>query len=138
MAAIFKDFEDKFGRCRRVARGEGPKVTFIHPRASIGCKLYLGAKGRISGIWFDSPRRKGDSVKAVVAELEKLPGTVALTVRPVGKKDLVAINATKPLAVGSTFKLTILAALQEQVRRGGASGAPTPPACCRTGPWGRL
>ncbi|WP_291428237.1 serine hydrolase [Deinococcus sp.] len=55
------------------------------------------------------------------AAFAALPGQVSLVVQEVGVQGgapLVALNAARPLAVGSTFKLAILAELQAQVSAG--------------------
>ncbi|GAA5449358.1 serine hydrolase [Deinococcus depolymerans] len=83
----------------------------------------LDAQGRVTAlvvapvtpeVTFGSP----DEARAAFAAL---PGQVSLLVQEVGVQGgapLVALNAARPLAVGSTFKLAILAELQAQVSAG--------------------
>jgi beta-lactamase class A len=116
--SLVKKLRQDFGPCQKVVRGKGAEVEYVHAKAIVPGKLYVTTPGQISGIWFAAPRRLDDSIEAVVKELRALPGTVALTVRELGGKEIVSLNARTPLAVGSTFKLYILKALREQIDRG--------------------
>ncbi len=61
----------------------------------------------------------GDTPAKIAAELAALPGTVNAWFVPLdGGAPLVSINADKPLALGSAFKLYVLAALAEDVKAG--------------------
>src|SRR5690606_27757886 len=63
------------------------------------------------------PEPKASELDAVLADFQTLPGQVSLIVVTDGGV-LAAVNADTPLAVGSAFKLAILAALKDQVAAG--------------------
>lgn len=66
---------------------------------------------------FDSLAVAGDTPAAITADLEALPGSVNAWFAPLdGGAPTILIGADKPLALGSTFKLYVLAALAEDVK----------------------
>lgn len=83
--------------------------------ASIG----LDAAGRIVTLWFSPPFAKGGSFETLAAEVAALPGRSALLVTRDGEV-LAAHEPDRALAVGSAFKLAVLAALDEAIMAGRA------------------
>ncbi|MEM6334537.1 MAG: serine hydrolase [Planctomycetota bacterium] len=79
--------------------------------------LQPGAPHRVVGLFFEPMRASGGSIEETVAGLAALPGRVSVRVAEVvdgGELAVVAeLNADEALAIGSTFKLYILAALVE-------------------------
>jgi beta-lactamase class A len=68
---------------------------------------------------FDSLAVAGDTPAAITADLAALPGSVNAWFAPLdGGAPTIIIGADKPLALGSTFKLYVLAALAEDVKAG--------------------
>lgn len=66
---------------------------------------------------FDSLAVAGDTPAAITADLAALPGSVNAWFAPLdGGAPTIIIGAEKPLALGSTFKLYVLAALAEDVK----------------------
>lgn len=62
---------------------------------------------------------EGDSIKEIRADLEALPGTISAYFGPLdGDMPALSLNADTPLALGSTFKFYVLAALGKQVADG--------------------
>jgi beta-lactamase class A len=64
---------------------------------------------------------RGDTVERLAADIRALPGQSAFAIARLGNGDpamLGAHDADRPLAIGSTFKLFILAELSRQVRAG--------------------
>ena len=86
-------------------------------RGSFPAKIGLNAEGRITTLWFGLPELKISGIDNVLKELAKLPGQVSVVVID-GGKARAGLQPDLPLAVGSTFKLAILAALQEQIAAG--------------------
>lgn len=67
----------------------------------------------------DPVAQAGDTPAKIAAEISALPGVVNAWFGPLeGGAPLVSINADKPLALGSSFKLYVLAALAEDVKAG--------------------
>ena len=117
--------------------GAALEVSLLEPRegsrAALAIRFERGtAKGtmtidpaeqdRVSGLLFSSVEPlalAGDTPAAVAADLAALPGSVNAWFGPLGGgTPLVSINADKPLALGSAFKLYVLAALAEDVKAG--------------------
>ncbi len=77
---------------------------------------------QVSGLLFTSLEPlalAGDTPEKIAAEITALPGTVNAWFAPLDAgAPLVSINADTPLALGSSFKLYVLAALAEDVKAG--------------------
>jgi hypothetical protein len=75
----------------------------------------------VTGLQILSFEPNSGSFDDIIGEMKKLPGQAALTITKLnGDKyeSLAAFNADKPLAIGSTFKLYILAELVRQINAG--------------------
>lgn len=99
------------------AEGTAPFFRLEFERGFVDSQIFLDSAGRIAGIWFGAPEPKASELDAVLADFQTLPGQVSLIVVTDGGV-LAAVNADTPLAVGSAFKLAILAALKDQVAAG--------------------
>ncbi len=97
--------------------GEGYEVR--GPSHKVQVRITLAGDGAISGLFFAPPVPIALSVDEGAAELLAMDGTVSLLVTR-GGEDLVAENTDAPLAVGSAFKLGILAELAAQIEAGEA------------------
>ena len=77
---------------------------------------------RVVGLWFGQPTPRLASLDEVVSALASLPGQVSFQVARLGDdrepEPLAAHGAGVPLALGSAFKLWILATLAQDVREG--------------------
>lgn len=74
---------------------------------------------RISGLLFREFEPVDDSLEKIRADLSALPGEVGAYFGPVkGNAPVLEMNAEQPFAIGSTFKLYVLAALSEEIRQG--------------------
>ena len=106
----------RLGPCQR-ATLRPPNGFLLHhrDRRQVG-RIYVDGAGKITGPWFEAELPAKDSLLAVAAAMQKLPGQVAITVRPVTGAPLLSVNADKPLAVASTFKLYVLKALLAESR----------------------
>jgi hypothetical protein len=78
--------------------------------------------GRITELVFttvDALAKPDDRPEKIAADLAALPGSVNAWFAPLdGSTPVIAIGADQPLALGSTFKLYVLAALAEDVKAG--------------------
>ncbi|MGQ0660472.1 serine hydrolase [Sphingosinicella sp.] len=73
----------------------------------------------INGLLVTNVEMRGDTMTAVLAELRALPGQTGLAIARLGDGPPVLVAShepDRPLAIGSTFKLVILAELSRQVR----------------------
>jgi len=80
-------------------------------------QISLDAEGKIQGLFFHPPRPKASGLDEAVARLVELPGRTHLLVIS-DDGILAAHEPEKPLAVGSAFKLAVLAALLDQIETG--------------------
>lgn len=74
---------------------------------------------RISGLLFREFEPVDDSLDKIRADLEALPGHIGAWFGPVkGNAPVLEMNGEQPFAIGSSFKLYVLAALAEEIRQG--------------------
>ena len=128
LAKVFQELHEKYGQPRhlRLVRMTGPfagevELTFSKDmRVPVQVTVEAQPSHRIGGLVFKAALRDKDSWAEIEADLKKIPGTVACTVRPLGKKahPLLEWNGEDALAVGSSFKLLVLATLAEELRAG--------------------
>lgn len=97
--------------------GESSPFTVRLANATISAEITLDSGGRIIGLFFHPPIPTMATLDEAVAHFAALPGDVSVFVARDGEP-LAALNADEPLAVGSAFKLAILAALQDQINAG--------------------
>lgn len=121
-------FTAQFGRAVEVALlnpRDGTRaaleIRFERGLAKGGIAIAPGEDNRINELRFtsiDAVAVAGDTPAAIAAELATLPGTVNAWFGPLGGTPLISRNADTPLALGSAFKLYVLAALAEDVKAG--------------------
>src|SRR5690606_10965914 len=115
--AIIANLLETFGPFEAVQL-DGARFLVLLEEAEIPSHVALDDQGAIVGRFFETPRpRSGATLGEAVAPVRELPGRVSLLVVENGLP-IAAIDPDEPLAVGSAFKLAVLAALQEQVAQG--------------------
>lgn len=99
-------------------------------------------EGRVSELLFtsvDSVAVAGDTPEKIAADLAALPGEVNAWFAPLdGGAPVIARGADRSLALGSTFKLYVLAALAEDVKAGRRKWSDVVPLTEKSYPSGRL
>ncbi|UWZ84734.1 serine hydrolase [Occallatibacter riparius] len=115
--AIVKQYTGTLGAFQRAdATSDG--FTLVMEKGTAPAKIHLDAEGRIDGLWFGAPSpSKPVSLEDAMKEISTLPGKSAALVLEEGKP-LVSLHPEDALAVGSAFKLAILAAAQQQTAAG--------------------
>jgi beta-lactamase class A len=115
--AIVKQYINTLGAFQRAdATADG--FTLAMEKGTAPAKIHLDAEGRIDGLWFGLPApAKPASLDDSMKNLSALPGKVSAVVLEDGKP-LASLHPEDALAVGSAFKLAILAAAQEQTASG--------------------
>ncbi|MGZ8337664.1 MAG: serine hydrolase, partial [Allosphingosinicella sp.] len=118
----------QYGAVRGLERIEpqSPTAGMVHfdfERALVHMNLVVEAQAphRISGLLVTGADMRGDSLAAVEREIRALPGLTSLTVARLSDgapEVLAAVEPDRVLAIGSTFKLFILAELSRQIRAG--------------------
>jgi hypothetical protein len=98
------------------------EIRFERGLAKGGIAIDPAEDNRINELRFtsvDAVAVAGDTAEAITADLAALPGSVNAWFGPLdGGAPLIAIGADTPLALGSTFKLYVLATLAEDVKAG--------------------
>ncbi len=114
--AIRAQLSQQFGDLERI-EGQSSPFTMVFAEGQATAEIVLDAQGRIVGLNFQTATPRVDNLDEAVALFQQLPGEASLLVLQDGD-ELTALNAGQPLAVGSAFKLAVLAALQEQIEAG--------------------
>lgn len=109
---------ERLGALREVAATDtGWRLVFERGAVPVSL-LQVGPDGKITGLRFLPPEFDLTSVAQARDAFAALPGRVSLLVQQVGGPTLTELNASRPLAVGSTFKLAVLGEVQAQVSAG--------------------
>jgi hypothetical protein len=126
LAEIFADYFSKLGRCTQ-AKQTAPlsvyagRFEFIFEKGySVPATLGIDADEPrlVSSMLLGAPVRVSATLDEVVTELKTLPGETSLLIVSLGKdgpRPIVALNADREMAIGSTFKLYILSELVREV-----------------------
>jgi beta-lactamase class A len=97
------------------------------------------AGNRMNGLYVKDVRPLGDTPAKIAADLAALPGSVNAWFAPLeGGAPVIGMGADKPLALGSTFKLYVLAALAEDVKAGRRKWSDVVPLDQRSYPSGQM
>lgn len=113
---IITDLKSSLGSYKGV-QAEEKDYLILFERGSVPTKIALDSDGRIASLLFQSPRFQFKSLTEATEAFKALPGRVSFVVLD-GKSPRATLNATTPLAVGSAFKLAVLAALKSQITSG--------------------
>ncbi len=96
------------------------EIRFERGLARGGLAIDPGEDNRVSELRFTSVEAvavAGDTPEKIAADLAALPGSVNAWFGPLdGNAPIISMSPDKPLALGSTFKLYVLAALAEDVK----------------------
>lgn len=118
------------------------EIRFERGLAKGGIAIDPGEDDRINELRFtsvDALAVEGDTPRAIAADLAALPGSVNAWFAPLdGGAPVVSINPGKPLAIGSAFKLYVLAALAEDVKAGRRRWSDVVPLTEKSYPSGQL
>lgn len=118
----------QYGAVQRLARIEAQSavVGVIHidfERAALRMNMVLEPQPphRIQGLLVTGADLRGDNLAAVIADIRTLPGATSVAVARLGDGApamLASHEPDRPMAIGSAFKLFILAELSRQVQAG--------------------
>jgi beta-lactamase class A len=101
----------------RSVEGEAGEYTVLFERGALPAYIVLNAEGQITGLQFLPPIPTAADLAEALEGFRELPGEVSVLVLA-GDEERAAIEADAPLAVGSSFKLAVLAALKERTEAG--------------------
>ncbi len=106
------------------SRPNGATIKLAYEKAIITVELDVdaAAPGRVIGLAFTGAEIVGDSVEAIGAAFRALPGNSGFLLAEIkddgNVKTIAAQNSETQFAIGSTFKLYILAELASQIKAG--------------------
>jgi beta-lactamase class A/predicted secreted protein len=102
--------------------GATVKLAFEKAVATVEIDVEAGVPGKVVGLFLSGFEVSGDSVEAIGAEFKALPGSSGFLLAELsddgGARVVAAQNPEKQFAIGSTFKLYILAELASQIKSG--------------------
>ncbi|GEM89915.1 serine hydrolase [Oceanithermus desulfurans] len=116
VAAIVQQLSGSLGTFEGV-RPEGADYVAVFERGEVPVSLSLDAQGRIAGLFFRPPRPRLASLAEAKKRMAAWPGAKQLLVLKDGEP-LVQLEGERRLAVGSAFKLSVLAAVLDAVESG--------------------
>ncbi|HEX8655423.1 MAG TPA: serine hydrolase [Allosphingosinicella sp.] len=125
--AVTAQIRSAHGAVRRLVRIEprsaaAGTIVLEFERSSLRFNMTLepNAPHRIEGLLLVGADVPGDSLAAIVQEFRRLPGQTSLAVARLGEAPvmLAGHESERPLAIGSAFKLFILAELDRSIRAG--------------------
>ena len=118
----------QYGAVRGLERldAASPESGVMHvaaERATLNIQIVVEPQppNRIAGLLFTGADMRSDSLAAIVDEIRALPGQKSIAVARLGDGApalLASLEPERPLAIGSAFKLFILAELSRQVGAG--------------------
>lgn len=118
VAAIVEQVEAAVGPYAGVIPVGGIEYEILFEQGVVPAQIVLDAAGRIAGLFFFPPRFEPTAgLTEQLAGFAALPGSVSVLVQSEGD-DLLAYRPDEPMAVGSSFKLAVLAALKDAVDAG--------------------
>jgi beta-lactamase class A len=113
---VLNQISGQLGTFREV-RGESNPYTLVFSEGTATAIVQLSEEDALSGIRFTQIVPAAGSLDEAVAKFRELPGGVAFLVTENGRA-IASENEDRALAVGSSFKLAVLAAVQEAVAEG--------------------
>lgn len=113
---IIENIEETLG-AYQVVQASGENYQVVFEEGSVPTRIVLNANGQITSLLFSPPEAKAISLSEALKRFKTLPGEVSFLVMK-GDSPTAELNADKPLAVGSTFKLAVLEALKQQIVSG--------------------
>lgn len=146
--AVTAQFAAHYGAVRGLAgidaaSAQSGTIHIDYERATVHLSLVVEAQPpfRVSGLLLTGADMRGDSMAAVIADISALPGQASFAVVRLGPPAPVLTASVAPdraLAIGSAFKLWILAELSRQVRAGERRWSDVVPIDRRSIPGGTL
>ncbi|MBD0270074.1 MAG: serine hydrolase, partial [Cyanobacteria bacterium Co-bin8] len=112
---LLDDLKQTLGELQEIRPGsDGFELQF--ERGRVRSQIALNAQGQITTLYFASPEIPV-ALEDAIAAVRSFPGEASLLVLQ-AERELANVNAEQPLAVGSAFKLAVLAALQGEIEQG--------------------
>jgi beta-lactamase class A len=111
--ALVTSMKNDLGAIKDVTKTpEGYLSTF--ERGTVATTIRLDEAGRFTGLFFRAPQLAKVPLPEALARFSALPGKVSVCVATTGAPNE-GVAMDLPLAVGSTFKLSVLSALRDRI-----------------------
>jgi Beta-lactamase enzyme family len=93
------------------------KFRLSYARAKVSASMVLGrsAPFQVIGFQIENVTRTGDSAASLENDIRALPGRAGMVVTRLGREPIMSVGGDAPLAIGSVFKLWLLAEASRQV-----------------------
>ena len=128
LSAVSRQLTGQLGAARSVAKIDAKSdtsatvfVEFERGTVQLEMALEPAAPNLIIGLLVTGTEVKGDSLAAILKEMQALPGQASLAVAKLGgavPEFTPSHRADQPMAIGSAFKLFLLAEISRQVEAG--------------------
>jgi len=128
LRAVTQQLTAQYGAIRGLAGVDpaSPLAGAMHvefERATVHMRIALEPQppNLVGGLLVTGADMSGDNLESVINEIRALPGTTSVAIARLGDgapQQLAALEAERPMAIGSTFKLFILAELSRQISAG--------------------
>jgi beta-lactamase class A len=116
LSPIAKQIAAGLGAYQKTTGTAGDYISQFE-KGTIEVRIHLDADQKIDGFRLLPPTLTAGSIEDAAQLLRALPGTVSYALIE-DRQERAALNPDLPLAVGSAFKLAVLAALQDQIAAG--------------------
>ncbi len=113
IASLLDDLGQSLGAYQRVEPNDR-SFWVVFAKGRVPTRIHLDAEGKIDGLFFGPSELNARPIEETLADMRALPGKVSVLITTNGKTDA-ALEPDAHLAVGSAFKLAVLAALREQI-----------------------
>lgn len=91
--------------------------SLITERCEVPTEIVLNVEGTVEVLWFRSPVRRDASLEELLDEIVSFEGAVSYALLENGEL-IAGHEADRPMGIGSTFKLIVLAALVDRIEKG--------------------
>ncbi|MEA5469315.1 serine hydrolase [Spirulina sp. 06S082] len=110
---IFGQIQQTLGNYQNVQETENGYLI-VFEQGSVPAQISLNENGQIIYLFFQPPIGNSLSWTEILQQLEEFSGEIGFLVTKDGEA-IAQLNRDRPLAVGSAFKLAVLAALQKEI-----------------------
>ena len=150
LRALFATLSSEYGKANKVTSldniGSNQAILMVdYDRALVRVEMVIAPpseQSKITGLYITQTQVKGDGITAITNEIARLDGKSAFGVwRLDNKGDLTLINGHRVndvMATGSSFKLSILATLDEEIRLGKRRWSDVVPLTVKSLPSGQM
>ena len=113
LRSVRNNFIDGLGKLQNIEKIDKYIYQVFYEKGKLKTQFVV-TEGKVAGVRFLSVTKKEENLESIKNDFSNLPGEVSLLVTKKGK-NLISLNPDQKMAVGSTFKIAVLSALQEKI-----------------------